>query len=169
VIDVVALPGGIGLGTAVAVALLVAGVVASAVPNAPGPLLSIVGLYLFWWDTGYTRPGLPLLAALTAVGALALAVDWFAGPIAARAGGASTTTAVVAGLVGVVSLFAGGPLLAVALMVATVFALEFHRSEDTAAGLRAAAVTVAGIVASIGVQVLLTAAILVVVVWTAIG
>jgi hypothetical protein len=54
-------------------------------------------------------------------------------------------------------------------MVAVVFALEFHRSEDTAAGLRAAAVTVAGIVASIGVQVLLTAAILVVVVWTAIG
>jgi hypothetical protein len=46
-------------------------------------------------------------------------------------------------------------------MVATVFVLELDRAEDLSAGLRTAGVTVGGILASVGVQVLLTAAILI--------
>jgi len=155
--------------TALAVVLLLAGVVASAIPNAPGPLLSLGGLTLYWVNSGYARPGPLLFVVLLVLGLVALLIDWLAGPVAARAGEASTSTAVVAGVVGVVGLFLGGPLLAIGLLVVTVFALEFERHEDASAGLRAAVVTACGIVASIGVQVLLTATILVGVVWTAIG
>jgi hypothetical protein len=145
---------------ALSLLLLVGGVVGSALPGVPGPLASIAGLYGVWWTTGYTQPGLPLLALLTACGVAALIVDWVAGPVAARAGGASLRTILIASAVGLIGLL-GGPLLAVGLMVATVFVLELDRAEDLSAGLRTAGVTVGGILASVGVQVLLTAAILI--------
>lgn len=145
---------------AVAILLLIGGVVGAALPGVPGPLVSLLGLYGVWWATGYANPGLPLLVALTGCGLAALVVDWVAGPVAARAGGASTRTVVVASAVGLLGLL-GGPLLAVGLLVLTVFVLELDRADDPAAGLRTAGVTVVGILASVGVQVLLTGAILV--------
>jgi hypothetical protein len=145
---------------ALALLLLVGGVIGSALPGVPGPLGSLAGLYGVWWTTGYTHPGLPLLALLTACGVAAVVVDWVAGPVAARAGGASLRTILIASAVGLIGLL-GGPVLAVGLMVATVFVLELDRAEDLSAGLRTAGVTVAGILASVGVQVLLTAAMLV--------
>lgn len=145
---------------ALAVLLLLAGVVGAVLPGVPGPLASLAGLYGVWWATGYVHPGGPLLVVLTGCGLAALLVDWVAGPVAARAGGASTRTVVIASAVGLVGLL-GGPLLAVGLLVLTVFVLELDRSEDPASGLRTAGVTVFGILASVGVQVLLTGAILV--------
>jgi len=143
-----------------ALLLLVGGVIGSALPGVPGPLASLAGLYGVWWTTGYANPGLPLLVLLTACGVAALGVDWVAGPVAARAGGASFHTILIASGVGLLGLL-GGPLLAVGLMVATVFVLELDRAGDLSAGLHTAGVTVVGILASVGVQVLLTAAILI--------
>ena len=138
--------------------LLVAGVVGSLVPQVPGALLSLAGVFTYWYATG--RPGLTLLAALTLVGVLTWIVDFFGGAIAARAGGASNATALLAGVVGLVLFFLTGPLGIVLGVAATVFAVEFYRQQDARKGAKAALVTTAGMLASSVVQALLTGSIL---------
>src|SRR6056297_2968659 len=138
--------------------LLVAGVVGSLVPQVPGALFSLAGVFTYWYATG--EPGLALLVALTLVAVLTWVVDWFGGAIAARAGGASTTTALLAGLVGLVLFFLTGPLGIILGVAATVFAVEFYRQQDARKGLKAALVTTAGMLASSVAQALLTGSIL---------
>jgi len=145
----------------VAFALLAVGVVGSALPAVPGPALSVAGVLLHWWSTGYTRPTPPVLALLAGVGVLALAVDLLAGFVAAEAGGASTLTSVVAGATGVVLLFLVGPLGVVVGILAVVFLVEYRRHGDARRGARTAAVTAIGLLASVVAQVLLTAGVLV--------
>nr|WP_276252201.1 DUF456 domain-containing protein [Halomicroarcula sp. SHR3] len=138
--------------------LLVAGVVGSLVPQVPGALLSLVGVFTYWYATG--EPGLGLLVALVLVGVLTWVVDWFGGAIAARAGGASNTTALLAGVVALVLFFLTGPLGIILGVAATVFAVEFYRQQDARQGLKAALVTTAGMLASSVAQALLTGSIL---------
>ncbi|ERH13534.1 MAG: hypothetical protein J07HB67_02574 [halophilic archaeon J07HB67] len=145
--------GPIGL---LAVALLVAGVVGSLVPLAPGALLSLGGVYLFWWHSGFTHPGLVALVALTLVGVVTLLVDWFGGAIAAGAGGASTLTSVLAGGVGVVALFVAGPLGILIGVAGTVFVFEYARGDDAETSARAALYATVGMLASNLVQAALT-------------
>lgn len=144
----------------VSIGLLVAGVIGSAVPGIPGALLSIAGVLTFWWQSGYADPPLLVLVGLVLVGVLALAVDLFAGMVGARAGGASTTTTLVAGVVGFALFFVAGPVGVLAGVGGTVFALELRASADVAASTRAAVYTSAAVLASTVVQVLLTLAIL---------
>lgn len=141
--------------------LLVAGVVGSLIPQMPGAPVSLAGVYLYWFATGTTEPGVFLLAVLTVVGVLTWVVDFVGGAVAARVGGASNTTAVLAGLVGLVLFFVTGPLGIVLGVAATVFAVEFYRQEDARKGLKAALVTTAGMLASGVVQAMLTGSILV--------
>ena len=138
--------------------LLVAGVVGSLVPQVPGALLSLAGVYSYWYATG--RPGLGLLVTLTLVGVLTWVVDFAGGAIAARAGGASTTTAVLAGVVALVLFFVTGPLGVILGVALTVFVVEFYRQRDARKGLQATLVTTAGMLASSFVQALLTGSIL---------
>ncbi|WP_413229573.1 DUF456 domain-containing protein [Haloarcula salinisoli] len=138
--------------------LLVGGVVGSLVPQVPGALLSLAGVFTHWYATG--EPGLGLLVALVIVGVLTLVVDWFGGAIAARAGGASNTTALLAGVVALVLFFVTGPLGIILGVAATVFAVEFYRQQDARQGLKAALVTTAGMLASSVAQALLTGSIL---------
>lgn len=147
--------------TTVAVLLLVLAVVGSALPAVPGPALSVVGVLLYWWGSGFTEPGTALLVALLALALLALVADWTASAVSARLGGASLRTTIAAGLAGVVFLFVLGPLGAIAGVVATVFLLEFHRHRDAHRGARTAAVVVLGMLGSTVVQVLLTTTVLV--------
>ncbi|GGN90306.1 MULTISPECIES: DUF456 domain-containing protein [Haloarcula] len=144
-----------------AFALLVAGVVGSLIPQMPGAPVSLAGVYLYWVATGMTEPGTLLLAVLTLVGVLTWVVDFVGGAVAARVGGASNVTAVLAGLVGLVLFFLTGPLGIILGVAATVFAVEFYRQEDARKGLKAALVTTAGMLASGVVQALLTGSILV--------
>lgn len=143
-------------------ALLVVGVVGSVVPLLPGALCSLAGLYLYWWSSGYTTPGLLTLVGLTLVGIVALIVDYFSGPIAARAGGASLTTTAVAAVVGFALFFVAGPFGIILGIAGTVFAIEFARNDDVDASLRTAAYATVGVLASSVLQVLLTASMLVV-------
>lgn len=138
--------------------LLVAGVVGSLVPQVPGALLSLAGVFTYWYATG--APGRALLVALTLVGVLTWVVDWFGGAIAARAGGAANTTALLAGVVALVLFFLTGPLGIILGVAATVFAVEFYRQQDARQGLKAALVTTAGMLASSVAQALLTGSIL---------
>lgn len=149
----------VDLVTAAAVALLVLGVVGSVVPLVPGPVLSLAGIWGYWWVTG--RPGPLLLAALTLVGVVAVVVDYLAGAVSAKAGGASLLSSVAAGVVGLVALVFTGPLGLVVGVVGTVFIVEFVRSDDAERSARTAARTALGLLASAVVQLLLTATMLV--------
>jgi uncharacterized protein YqgC (DUF456 family) len=148
--------------TVAAFVLLVAGVVGSVIPQLPGPLLSIGGLGLYWWHHAGTIDGTEqaALAGLLLVGVLALLVDLVAGPIAAKAGGASWSSTVAASAVGLVGLVFAGPLVAIALLLVTVLVLELHRHDDLTTGFKTAGVTAVGILGSVVVQTLLTLSIL---------
>lgn len=144
-----------------AVALLVAAVVASFVPAAPGGLLSGVGVVGYSWSTGFAEPGAAFVAAAVAVAAVALAVDWLAGAVAAKAGGAATSTALAAAVVGIVLVFVLTPVGALLGVLVTVFVVEVARGAAPADGAKAAVVTAVGMLASNVVQALLTGAVLV--------
>ena len=144
----------------VAFALLVAGVVGSVTPQLPGAPFSLAGVLVYWWGSGFSDPGVFVLSALVVVALLTWVVDWVGGAAAAKIGGASTKTAIAAGLVGLVLFFFTGPLGVLAGVAVTVFAIEFYRQRDAQASLKAAAVTTAGMLGSAVVQALLTASIL---------
>jgi uncharacterized protein YqgC (DUF456 family) len=155
----------LGVGTTdalavLSVALLVAGVVGCVVPALPGPPLSLAGVLVYWWGSGFTEPGTGLLVALVLLGVLAVAADLAAEVVSARAGGASLTTSLIAGGVGVVLFALAGPAVALLTVVAVVFLLEYRRHRDAARGARAAGVLVLGMLGSAVVQVLLTGSML---------
>lgn len=138
--------------------LLVGGVVGSLVPQVPGAPISLAGVYCYWYATG--DPGIVLLAVLTVVALLTWVIDFAGGAISARVGGASTKTAVLAGVAGFVLLFVTGPLGMILGVTITVFLAEFYRQRDARSGLKAAVVTTAGMLASGIAQALLTGSIL---------
>ena len=140
--------------------LLLAGVVGSVTPTLPGAPFSIAGVLVYWWGSGFAEPGLIVLSLLVLVGVLTWALDWFGGTVAAKAGGASTKTAIVAGLVGLVLFLFTGPIGILLGVAVTVFALEFYRQQDARASVKAAAVTTAGMLGSAVIQALLTGSIL---------
>ncbi len=146
----------------VALALLLAGVVGSILPLVPGAALSVLGVLIYWWSTGYADPGPVVLIALVLVGLVTVAVDWFGGAIAARVGGASATTAAVAALAGVALFFVAGPVGIVVGIAGTVFALEYVRNRDPEASARTALYATLGVLSSTVVQTLLTGSMLVV-------
>lgn len=143
-----------------AFALLVGGVVASVVPVVPAGLVSLSGVYLYWWHSGYASPGTVILVGLTLVGLLAIAADWLSGVVAARAGGASTWSSVAGGAVGLALFVVSGPVGLVVGLAGTVFLLEYRRQADATAGLVAALSATLGVLASSVVQVVLTVSML---------
>jgi uncharacterized protein YqgC (DUF456 family) len=145
----------------VALGLLVAGVAGSVLPVLPGALLSLAGVYLYWWSTGYADPDLPVLVTLTAVGVLVFLTDYFAGAVSARAVGTPWTTSAIAGVVGVVLLFVIGPVGLLAGVAGVVFLAEYRRSGRSRESARAALYATLGVLASAVVQVLLTLSMLV--------
>jgi hypothetical protein len=152
----------------VGLALVAGGVIGSVLPLIPGGLLSVGGVLVYWWATGYAEPPVLLVAALVAVGLAATLVDYAGGAIAARAGGASLVTTAVAVLVGLILLLVAGPIGFVVGLAATVFVVEFAQHADAEAGLRVALYATVGVLASTVVQVLLTGSILVVMVLVAV-
>jgi hypothetical protein len=151
---------GLPLVPTVTVLLLVAGVVGSVLPGLPGAGFSLAGVLFYWGQSGFSRPGVLVLAALLGLGGLALLADWFGGAAAARAGGASTTTTIAAAVVGLLLLFVAGPLGVVVGISGTVFALEYRATGDVDASVQAALYTTVGMLASAAVQALLTGAML---------
>lgn len=152
---------GVDLLVLLAFLVLVAGVVGSVTPGVPAGLLSLVGVYLYWWQADYSEPGLFVLVALTLVALGAFLADLLTTVVAARTGGASTRSALTAGVVGFVLLFVTGPLGLLVGMGLTVFVLEYRRQEGVREGVVAALAAVAGAVASAVVQFLLTLSVLV--------
>jgi uncharacterized protein YqgC (DUF456 family) len=145
---------------AVALTLLVAGVVGSVVPLVPGPLLSVAGVLVYWWSTGYADPGAAFVAGVLLVGVGAVLVDWFAGAVATAASGATTAATVAAAVVGVLGFLVAGPLGILVGAAVTVFAVELLVTRDAGQGLRASLYATAGLPASAAVQALVAASVL---------
>ncbi|SDR07375.1 DUF456 domain-containing protein [Natronobacterium texcoconense] len=143
-----------------AVALLVAGIAGTLIPLVPGGLLSLAGLYLYWWDSGFAEPGSVALVVLTTLGVLTLLAEFFGGSIAAKAGGASWTTTGAAMVVGIVLMIVTGPFGLLIGLFGTVFVLEYVQNGDVDGSARSAVYATVGILASTAVQFLLTASIL---------
>lgn len=143
---------------AVAVVLLVAGVVASVVPLVPGGLLGLAGVGWYWYATG--EPGTVGMAVLVTLCLVTVLLDWLGGAVSARVGGASLGTTAVAAVAAVALLFALGPLGALLGIAGTVFALEYYRHGDVQRGARTAAFATVGMLASTAMQILLTLSIL---------
>jgi len=144
----------------VAFVLLLAGVVGSVAPVVPGGVLSLAGVLVYWWASGFSEPNLFILSGVLFVALLAVAVDWLSGAVSAKAGGASTRTVVVATLVGLVGL-TFGPVGFLVGTAGTVFLLELADGGEFEESARAAGVTLVGMVTSSVMQVLLTAGVLV--------
>lgn len=152
---------GVDLPAILAFALLVAGVVGSLVPALPGALLSLSGVYLYWWHTGYAEPHLLPLALLTLAGLFAVAFDWVGGAVATKVGGGSTRSTAAAGVVGFLLFFVAGPFGVILGVAGTVFVLEYAGGDSRSASLRTAAYATAGLLASVLVQAFVTLSILV--------
>ncbi|GAB3027434.1 hypothetical protein GCM10025298_14790 [Natronobiforma cellulositropha] len=140
--------------------LVAAGVVGTLVPLVPGGLLSLSGVYLYWWHSGFTDPGLLALAVFTVLGVCTLLAELFGGAVSAKAGGASWETTAVAAVVAIALLFVVGPLGLLLGLFGTVFLLEFASNGDLESSARSATYATVGTLASTAVQVLLTVTIL---------
>jgi hypothetical protein len=147
--------------TIAAVVLVVLGVLGGVLPMLPGAPLSLAGVYLYWWASGYTDPKLFVLVGLTALGLLAIVAEYAGGAVSATFGGAARTTVALATVVGIAALLVAGPLGLLVGVAGTVFGTEFYRHRDPRRGARAAGYAVLGVLASSVVQVLLTLTILV--------
>lgn len=145
----------------VALGLLVLGVVGSVIPGIPAGLVSLAGVLVHWWGSGYTSPEPIALVGFVLLALLALLADWFAGAVAARAGGASLGTTALAAVVGFVFLFVLGPLGVLLGVAGVVFLAEYYRHGDAEQGARAGAYAAVGWLASTVAQVALTGLLLV--------
>ena len=142
-----------------AVVLLVAAMVGSVLPAVPAGLLSLAGVWVYALYGGEPLGAL-VLGGLTVAAVATVVVDQVGGPLAAKAGGSSNRTVIIATVGGLVLAFVLGPLGIIVGIVATVFLLELVEGADTEAAGRRAIYTAVGVLASSAVQLLLTASIL---------
>jgi uncharacterized protein YqgC (DUF456 family) len=153
----------------VAIGLAVVGVVGSLLPAVPGATLSLAGALLYWWSTGYTDPSLVVLAGFVLVAVATVGVDVAGSAVAVRAGGASSLTAAVALVAGLVLGLLTGPVGFVLGVAGAAFAVEYYRTGEREASGRAALYATVGVLGSALVQLLLTLSLLialvVVIVW----
>lgn len=150
---------------AVAFVVLLAGVVSAVVPGVPTGLVSLAGVGIYWWATDFTEPGTVVLAVLAGICVLTVVADWVSEVVAAKFGGAATSTTIVAGVFGLVLLFFTGPVGMLLGAGAVVFVLEYRRQRDINASATAAGAYVLGFFASAVVQAFLALSVLIAMGW----
>jgi len=143
----------------VAVLLLVVGVVGSVVPLIPSGLVSLAGVWTYVLF-GSEPVGLFAVVSLTLAGLAAVIFEHLAGPIAARASGASTETMVASTIGGLVMLLVLGPIGIIVGVVGTVLLLALKNGSTTETAVKRSLYTAVGVLASSVVQILLTLSIL---------
>lgn len=140
--------------------LLIAGVIGSIVPMMPGALFSIAGILIYFFGAENPSTLLTIFGLFT--GVFTLAVDWFAGSVAAKYGGASTRTSLAAGFTGLLGfIFLGGPIGLALAVSATVFIREYLIHGDEKEGMKAAFYATLGVLGSALIQAMLTGSILI--------
>ena len=144
----------------VALVLLVAAMVGSVLPAVPAGGFSLAGIWVYAL-LGSKPLGPLVVGALTLAAVGTVVVDHVGGPIAAKLGGSSNRTALIAALSGLVLLFVLGPLGIIVGVVGSVFLLELSEGADTETAARRSLYTAAGVLGSALAQLLLTGSILV--------
>lgn len=140
--------------------LLIAGIIGSLIPMAPGALFSLagIGVYFFYSDD----PSLLFVVLGVITGLFTLLVDWFSGAVASKYGGASTRTSMAAGVMGLLGfIFLGGPIGLALAVAATVFIREYLIHGEEEDSFKAALYTTIGVLGSGVIQVMLTGSIFV--------
>lgn len=144
---------------AVALLLLAGGVLGSVLPVLPSGVLSLAGVVVY--AAIGARPLDPLLlASMAGAGLAAAALEVLAGPMAARASGASNRTTLAATVTGVALFFVAGPLGLLLGLVGGVLLVELWRGTDAGTASRRAAVTAVGLFGAAVFQLLLTGSVL---------
>lgn len=138
------------------VAFLVAGIIGSFLPLVPGALLSIVGISIYWWSSGFAEPSIFLLILLYLTAFTAMVFDFFAGAIGSKAGGASDKTVQMAAIAGIVFFFIAGPVGTIAGITAVVLVREYLLTGDPEISTRAALYTIISVLGSAVIQGALT-------------
>lgn len=147
---------------ALTILLLILGIVGSFTPAVPGALLSGAGIFIYWWSTGYTEPGTLFITITALLTIFALLVDWFAGAITAKIGGASNKTSFMASIAGVLGfIFLGGPLGVLIAVGGTVFIREYLKHGKMQKARKSALYSALGFFASAFMQALITSFLLI--------
>lgn len=151
--------------TVVALALMVAGVILTAIPEAPGGMRwPLAGMYLYWWGSGYAEPAVPILLALT-VFAVLIKLSGMMGPvIKSKVAGTAKSTTFIGGIASSVAFFVWGFKGMILGLFLTTFLIEYWRRGDFVESLTAALVVVLVSLASKTVKTLATVVFLVVMV-----
>lgn len=142
--------------TGLAIVLLIVGVIGAFAPMMPGALISLLGVSLYWWSTGFTQPNILIVILLYLTGFTALMFDWFAGAIGSKAGGASNKTVHAAAIAGIVFFFVAGPFGTIAGIALVVYLREYLLTQDSDGSLEAALYTTASMLGSTLIQGVLT-------------
>lgn len=145
--------------TVLAFLLLGVGVLGSVLPLVPGPTLSIVGVSLYWWHSGFTEPEPLVLVLLIGLGLLAVGAGVLGSLLGARAGDVPATTGAIAAVAGLLLAPLGPPGIVLGAG-GVIYLLEFRRGKNQRDALRGAAFTTLGFLGSAFLQVLLTGAVL---------
>ena len=148
--------------TIAAVILMIVAVFGSFAPMVPGALLSVLGIIVYWYGTGYTQPDTWFLVSFIFVGLLGAAADWFSGVVAAKAGGASNKTGIIAGIVGFLLFFVLGPIGILVGVAGTVLIREFLRTDDLRQSAKAAFYSSVGVLGSSVIQFIVTLSLLII-------
>lgn len=142
--------------TVAAVLLMTLAVAGSLTPMVPGALLSVFGILVYWYGTGFTRPDTWFLSAFVLTGLFTVAFDYLSGIIAAKFGGASTKTSAAAGIAGFLLFFVLGPIGILIGITGTVLVREYLVAGDARKSLRAAVYSGVGVLGSAMVQFVIT-------------
>jgi uncharacterized protein YqgC (DUF456 family) len=142
-----------------AVLLLVAAMAGSFLPAVPAGLLSLAGIWVYALFGGDSLGPL-VLGGLTIAAVATVLIEQVGGPIAAKLGGSSNRTVVLASVGGFICMFVVGPLGIIVGVVATVVVLELAGDADLETAIRRGLYTAAGVLASSVVQLLLTTSML---------
>ncbi|MFB6192845.1 MAG: DUF456 domain-containing protein [Candidatus Nanohaloarchaea archaeon] len=139
--------------------LLLAGVVGSIVPMMPGAVFSLAAVLIYFFRVDDPSLIFTVFGAFTS--GFALLVDWFAGAVAAKYGGASRKTSMAAAVTGLIGfIFLGGPIGLALAVSATVFIREYMIHGDGSNGAKAAVYATIGVLGSAFVQAMLTGSVL---------
>ena len=142
-----------------AVLLLVAAMAGSFLPAVPAGLLSLGGIWVYALFGGDSLGPL-VLGGLTIAAVATVLIEQVGGPIAAKLGGSSNRTVVLASVGGFICMFIVGPLGIIVGVVTTVVVLELAGDADLETAIRRGLYTAAGVLASSVVQLLLTTSML---------
>jgi len=150
-----------------ALLIMIVGLAGTMLPLIPGlPIILATAIAYFWLVTGWTAWTIAATVVITLLFVAGLALDYIIAPAAARQGGASCSTTLLAGVAGIIGFFVLPLIGAILLPIAVVLVIEYLRERDARRAGKAAGAYLVGWVASNGLK-LLTGVVMIAAFWFA--